>query len=376
MKKICFALACLASVPAVGQVHIWTGNGASGGWGNADNWIGGVPQSGPDTVLVRPGGFNAVPRFSVGRLVLGAGNFDGSQVAVTGSVAAHVVDFRSLSDVTIDSWIYLPGAVTIETTGFGPDDPEARAGAALQFQDLEFAGDLTIDGHVRIDGLSGFGTIRVAEGAALHYWPGLSPELPLTLFGMDVDGTLDAYQVDLGGTGTIDATDGLIALGSGVNTIGSATSGSMRVRGNLKLGRWANGGAESRFDQPAERIDVTGELDLTEAELLYDFATIWYDSGADWLDPPDGFDPPFLPTIPESFVLATYGNRVGRFESESFGLFFDDYTNFHDILVPGRIVYTSGENAGPGEIRVVLPEPGVGLLVWPGVLALMRRRGA
>ena len=261
------------------------------------------------------------------------------------------------------------------TTDLGPTDPEARYGFTPQLRDVELDGRLTIDGHVQVLQMTGRGSLRVAAGAALHGpYDGFGLDSSVVLDAVDVAGTLDARLIGLGGSGTLDASGGLLALGSAVNTLGIAFSSRMTVDGNLRLGDWANGGAEARDDplgnpDPFERVDVSGTLDLTAARLLYDPVRVYYDSAADVFDPPL---PP--PTLADSFVIVTYGNRVGAFPRDRLDVLLDDGVDFADILVPGRIVYTSGENDGPGEVLVVLPEPATATPALAGCLLLGRRR--
>ncbi len=276
-----------------------------------------------------------------------------------------------VADFDVGNWplvvppTILQDNVTIRTVGFGPFDPEARNGIVPQFVEALLVGQLTIDGNVQFVNLDGGGSIAVTEGSALH-----GPESgDLLLTSMQLDGTLTGGSFNLGGTGVLDATNGLLALGSSVNTLGVAFSGDLEVDGDLILGDWANGGAEGlppvNGANPYERIDVTGTLDLTKASLLYDEVFVSYDPLVS----------PNLPNVVQSsYVIATYGNRIGAFDQEHLDLIFG-YTQLDGRRISGKIVYTSGENDGPGEVRVVLPEPAsAGLAMLFSGIALRWRR--
>jgi hypothetical protein len=101
-------------------------------------------------------------------------------------------------------------------------------------------------------------------------------------------------------------------------------------------------------------MNVSGLLDLATASDTLRLST---------LGPP--------PTGVNSFILASYGTRIGEFDNVS-------------GLLPGMsILYTSPSNAGPGQIVLqIVPEPSAigvlsfGFLFLGSDRRIARRRGA
>lgn len=366
----------MSTYGASAQTYTFSNAGSDELWSNPANWSDGiVPVSSPNASIINPGGSNDLSGLSIGELVITDNTWGGQRVTLTSRLVfdtlANVpgVPFEYMSPIRLE------GNVAIEALGYGPSDNETRSNDQTPvILDLELAGHATVDGNLEIRGISGMGRLQIVEGAALHGMNAVSSWVDVSnkaVFSeVEVDGIVTGGDFDLGGTGTMDTTGGVLALGTGANTLGIAFSRGLSVNGNLLLGEWANGGGSGSLDpfngpSPFERIEVSATLDLTQSNLLYDSV------GVDW----DPWASPGLPSLVEdSYVIATYGNRLGELPQERLDLAIGK-EGFGGFTIPGHIVYTSDENSGPGEILVLLPEPGsVGIATVVGGLAMRRRR--
>ncbi|HQY87132.1 MAG TPA: PEP-CTERM sorting domain-containing protein, partial [Tepidisphaeraceae bacterium] len=103
-----------------------------------------------------------------------------------------------------------------------------------------------------------------------------------------------------------------------------------------------------------DRVNVTGELDLTNASIHPEsVAQVWSSN---------------VPNF-DHFVIATYGNRIGSFPQTTV-----TYSDWLPIQFEMPIHYTSPENSGPGEVWLVVPEPTSIALVALMVPIALRRR--
>ena len=313
---------------------------------------------------------NDLPGLSVGELVvnarlLGSG---GSPLRVTQRVAA-AVPTPSVWPVSDLPLILSDGVVADFPSFFGGPGFEPAVLANVTAE-----GDVTLTPQtgLMLVNSSVIGRVAVPAGASLAAYDAFIPPIagPVTLDVADgFAGTLDlSGTIVVGGDATLDLSGGRLLLAGEPHSLSFDVPTQATVAGDVRLGEWIlDGWGFDGFGPIFDRLDVTGDLDLTAATIVTRLDGIY--------DVDLSFSTPDLPPF---ITLASYGGRLGAFPDSSlnvlatlnagldFGTLFDG---------PAPIVYTSGENAGPGEVRLLLPEPaaaGVALLA-AGVLLLRRR---
>lgn len=374
--------ALLAFAPAARAVeYVWAGS-ATGAWSDAANWtVGGTPApsaptSGADTALWFPnstGGANDLAGLSVGTLRIGPAAFNtagfvgpiagftGTTVTVTGRVDLSTLTGPTYGPVVLAG----PSVVVRGTTAPPPPFDDNLIGTGVV--GLTGSGSLLVEGRVALyDGWAG--PITTAPGSTLAMFdptfggPSAAPR-PTAL---TVNGRLESSRVRLAPGGVADLRGGVVDTTNDFpSALPSSYPGSVTIEGDARLGAWFNDGANTFFGAPApDGLSVTGTLDLTDATLY---------AGLSWEMRSYAGD-----VLPAHVTLATYGNRVGAFNAgTSASIFVRDHPTPSTTVILANglfpIVYTSGENAGPGEVRIALPEPGA-LLACVGVAGFGLRR--
>ena len=369
---LCAAFLAAPPRAVAGQTFTFTG-GSTDLWSLPANWVGGVvPVSGDDNAILSAGGINDLTELRVGTLQLRPGYTYGNALAVSREVRAS--DNATLG---FGSQSYLPvtlvGDVTLRTPGFS-EQIGSIAPVLLYLDSATGGGSLGVDGLVRLgDGAPGGGgqtlppyrgDVRVRPGSVLGG-------------GGHIDGSVrNEGLLDYSGTitGNLDSRGGVFRANRNAGTLGGALASGTAVGGDVTLNEWQIDGRGGFGDVspfllplPIDRLDVGGVLDLTGATLTVPQPAS--NPQVEW----DGVTP-----LPAYFTLATYGSRVGALAQGTLPItiFLPDpsppFPNDR-IQIAGRIVYTSGENAGPGEIRVLIPEPSTAGLLAAG-LGLLRRR--
>ena len=374
------ALLCVAA-DAAAQTFAWTGGGGDALFSTPQNWADGVvPISGDGVSLEFGRGGYPTPRNDLAGLTVGtfttAGlGLDpaGSDLTVTSTLNAP--DFQYGTDL---SSLRLVGDTRLLTGGglFTGDGGDGVFGGGFYpfgvsaIIGLHGSGSLTAPDAALLFNLGYEGVVNVPAGSYLGVYSfqfqNTPPAGPSQVRLGRVEGVVD-FQGEvrlLGGSADLSgATLNLLGIPQAPE-VDAATHA--RLEGDVKLGAWFVGGSSIGYpDFTTDRLDVTGTLDLTEASFT---ANSYLFTGGHTITADD---------VPDYLTIATYGNRVGELDQHSLRTIIQ---NFGDQPYPiffigdAPIVYTSGENAGPGEIRVMIPEPTAGGLALAAGVSLLRRR--
>jgi hypothetical protein len=315
----------------------WDGGGATGNWSDPANWdpdgpppsgaaltLGGTQQNFSIQDLGNP--FNVAqlrfdPSATLGHRISG----NPLRLGVFGQI---VVENQPPPDLR--NAIFSP--VEFSFGGF-VTTPVPSFGTALRIEDLRGSGILSIDGAVSIRQANYSGPIsatgRIEYILSASTFSG-SQQIAGELYGI---ASLNFLQ------GSSLVVNGTLSPG-GAPTLDPAPNipGPMTVNGNVVLR------GELVWDRTAitqDTLDVNGTLDmdgLLEVNL-------------------------HAPTPPGQYLVGSYDNRIGALDAPAGA----NYT----------VLYTSGENAGPGQILVaIVPEPGLGMViaVLPACLARRPRK--
>ena len=379
MRTALLAVALLAA-PASGETFTWTGGGDDPMFSTTANWRGGlVPTGGDGSTVVLPGGAivqNDLAGLSVGTLEFVGSVFDPVTRATPGSLPIRVTGTVRTDGPASEVPLRLADGVALDVPNSGGFDPSQVAGLFANVTGEPGTYRLTAGSGVILTASDLAGAFDVPAGAYL----GAYETYFLDQTGPSAFDVADGFAgtLDVSGTMTVSG-DGLLDLAGGTLdlkgipvAIENDTLSAGTVVGDVRLGQWRVGGyPEYAPPLSLDRLDVTGELDLTQAIITPSrpFSPT-LDVYAASPDPAD---------VPAFLTLATYGSRVGAFANDalavSFGFENDDDgggIGFFDGLAP--IVYTSGENAGSGEVRLMLPEPAAAATFALAAAGLLLRR--
>ena len=245
------------------------------------------------------------------------------------------------------------------------------SGFSAQIDGLVASGRVVLDGPFLLSGADVTGELVIPEQTYAGFYtdgfngPSMSPSAVQV---GTIDGELDFSSSALTTPGPLDVSSGELSLRGIPIAIEEDTVVAATFDGDLTLGQWRLAGFPIYNPGVNERLDVGGTLDLTEANVT---GGVGYYVEA--VLPDD--------EVPAYFTIASYDNRLGAlpqsellFQIESWSTPSGAGDNVYRSGL-GQIVYTSGENAGPGEIRVLTPEPatlGLGAIA-AGVLLVRRR---
>lgn len=249
------------------------------------------------------------------------------------------------------------------------------SGEAARIDGLVASGNVQLEGAFLLSGANVTGGLTVPiQTYAGFYTDGFNgPSTTSSTVGFDsIDGELDFSSNALSTPGPLDLSNGQLSLRGIPIAIEQDTVVVSRYEGDLILGDWRLDGFPAYNPGVNERLDVTGLLNLEQSNLVDAPLGRGLDLRIDEVITDDD--------VPAYFTLASYGNRVGSLPESSLGWSIESWSSDPDFSYEyrsgvGQIVYTSGENAGPGEIRVLTPEPatlGFGLIA-AGVLMVRRR---
>lgn len=357
MIRSILAVLSLSTSALSAQTYTWTGGGSDLRWSNPANWSGGlVPVSSPTAAIelnnpVSNPGFGSYSDNDLNALEVGSISFNG--MAANGNAIRVHQQVRASNAPAL-----VGGMAPLELVGnvqFISDLAVPQPGVLAQVPlllDVIGSGSATFDGAWRVDGLAITGDVHVLPTGSLSAYADNHAFRSIRADGLiDMPGTL---AVSAGNV--VDFSRGTLDLGRNDSTLGSPVAQRLTIQGDLKLGKWQISGT-GQLDMLADRIDVTGTLDLIQSDLLET-------SQIDYFAFPPAQPPPYI-------VLATYGNRVGSLDSNTIDLIASVSPGYYGTF---PIIYTSAENAGPGEIRVVLPEPSILVTVAAAGLLVRRRR--
>ena len=382
MRTALLAVALLAA-PASGETFTWSGGGGDPLFSSPLNWQGGVvPASGDDVTLVLApfGRFdNDLAGLTVGTVLfdnaygpaLIAATADSLPIRVTAAVSVtNRFDGPVLADVPIE----VAGDVAFNLrVGWGshPVPSASSLGRVTGAADAT----VTVDGGVFLIAPQLAAGVRVPADSFLGVYAYDSTELitgglTASIGPAAVDGLFDVHTIlGVAGGGPLDLGGGTLRLHGIPWSLEQDTASAGRVEGDVRLGEWQVGG-DPTYARPLviDRLEVTGELDLTAAFITEGIGS---GAGVDVLAPSD--DPA---DVPPFLTLATYGSRVGTFANDALPVWvgfegLDGHVNLFDADAP--IVYTSGENDGPGEVRLLIPEPAAATLALAAAGLLLRR---
>jgi hypothetical protein len=355
------------------QAYAWTGaSGSDLNWSTPGNWAGGIaPVSSPTSrveVLIPEFGPSQVPvqdfpaGFEVGELrVGGVYAMMGNRLVVRRGIRVQHLPTPAPFWSPGGPDISLPGNATLQSELPWNSRPGEVAWAA-HFDNIDAGGDLAVSGSVRVFRLQHAGTLTVAAQSLLVL-RGAPAELA-PRGSIVVNGGLDLVGDFRFAPGArLDLSNGVLDQGRNDNTLGVPTTGSARIDGDVRLGQWFVGGVGS-FGMspypPNDQLLITGELDLSTASLHPD-SYGWADIS------------PAVP-LPPYLVLASYGSRLGSFSQTTLPVSIRDWTTGVSRFFDAPIVYTSAPGAGPGEIRLLLPEPTAASSLALAALLLLRGR--
>lgn len=331
---------CVACAHAVAETYTYVGP-YNGLWSIPTNWLdGNIPVSSADSIILDARGVHDLgDDFDVGTIYTAPGGIEGNSFSVHQLVSNQYYQpmffpaIKAIGNISLFSQFYQPNAIPA---------------VCLMIQSLHIdSSTVDITGGVFVGGLSGSGTIH------LNNWSALEAGVDDEFSHLTVTGTGE-NRLDL--LGTLRMTGGVPAdftlttldLGRQTFTLSAPTTGKLSVEGDLKLGNWIVSGQEFFNSQPGlnpvDQIHVSGTLDLTQAQI----DPIW--SGV--------FPRHEISTYGDHLVLATYGNRIGEFPQTFIPAIQVDW----DVFLPlfdMPIHYTTPENSGPGEIWLIIPEPGL-----------------
>lgn len=352
LRPVCLAALSAAS-SSFAQTYTWTGGAGDYRWSTAANWVDGlVPQSSlvstitfPET-LPGPVGYMAVndlPALDVGTIQLLGGYISGNTVRVHQRIDGGMTGINGMSDWPLE----IAGDVRLVSPTPAPV-PGSYPATVSYLSRLTGTGSATFEGGWRVDQFEFSGDLTIhATGSLMTYADSAG-----SLRSFDGDGLISMTGTFLLPPGQVaDLTAGVVDLGRNDLTLGGPIAGELAIDGDVALGGWMIYGVGFDPYPYADRLSVTGTLDLTRSHVL-DGSFV-------------GFVPPFGLPNPAYLVLASYGERVGSLDRSTIAV--DGYGQ-------SLIIYTSPENAGPGEIRVLLPEPSIIVTVAAAGLLVRRRR--
>lgn len=174
--------------------------------------------------------------------------------------------------------------------------------------------------------------------------------------------TYDRYYANTSGQADYTIVSGATLTGMG--TIGLATSADMTVAGELVPGSGAYLGLGEDGGSGAS-MTINGDLVFADggafgANFIASVAKLTVHGTLDLRSVGDRLLLHGVPDLGRTHVAIEYQNRLGSF----------------DILPAANnahIAYTSGENAGPGQVLITFPEPSVMALLVGAPLLIMRR---
>ena len=347
------ALVAGVAASASAQTHTWTGTAGDGLWSTNANWLDGArPVSSTLSTIDLTQAFFPIPTtndlgdgVNVGTLKLGVAGFRGNTLVVNAAVIAGPESTQAWS-YNDDLKLQLAGDVAF-TSSF-----PAGQRQATPIGRLTGPGTATFHGHWQVTDFSAGGMVIAPDGALTTY----SNSTPVALNTFNVAGVYDVnLTVDLPAGQLADLSAAVVNLGQGTNTLGAPVAGRAGFTGDMRLGRWVLQAVNFGNDLYGDRIDVGGTLDLRNSDVdelaYFSFASL---------------------ARPDYFVLATYGNRIGTLDISTLSIGSTNLSGPSGLTGEFPIIYTSAENSGPGEIRVMLPEPS-SLLTLTACALLARR---
>jgi hypothetical protein len=338
----CGLVVLVSCVDALQAGTTWDGGGTTANWSDPGNWDPDGPPP-PGASLTFGGTQHATSNqdlgnpFNVAQLRFDASATSGHRISGNplrlGLFGQIVVENQP--PPALRNAIFSP--VEFSLGGF-ITTPVPTFGTALVIEDLRGSGVLSVDGAVSIHSANYAGPIsatgRIEYGLGSSTFTG-SQQIAGELYGITSLNFAPGSSLVVNGT--------LSPGGAPTQDPAANVPGPMTVNGNVVLR------GELEWDRSAltqDTLDVNGTLDmdgLLQVNLL-------------------------ASTPPGQYLVASYDNRIGALDAP-----------------PGAnysVLYTSGENAGPGDILVaIVPEPALGFLtlvtlVVPAGLARRPRRGA
>jgi hypothetical protein len=310
--------------------NTWDGGGSTNNWSDPGNWDpDGLPTG---TQLTFSGGNRTLNTQDLANpYILTAITFSASAAGfdISGSPLAFpqggtITNNGSLGRQMIVSPIQVGGIVTIASAM--PVDS-----ADLGLGDISGPGGLNVNGALILSGNQTYTGATTVKGRLC--WEATSSGLG------DIDVTGEAFVA-----GTVGLAPGKRIRVSGNFEPGGGglkyDPGSAIINGDLILdAKYAWEAYPSASSSFADQLAVSGLLDLSGANAFQDFYAAFFGRKL----------------VPGSYLVATYGNRIGEFDSFT--------------AQPGaQLVYTSLENSGAGQILLIVPEP-TGLSVVAFALA-------
>lgn len=309
-KELCAVavIGAMSSIAHAGVSFTWDGGGSSANWSDPLNWSSNtVPPAGSALTFgpapVTLSNQNLANPFSVSGITFTASHtISGSAITSTGDIT---VQNNAVFGNTISAPISFPNGATITT----PVNPSF--GRALDLTNVGGAGNLTINGAVLFFGSTSFaGPVNTVGRLAVVGAVQAQSSYTVTgdFFG---DATMSfpvGSKLDVNGR----LAPGEAALPSDFGALN--IGGDVKLRGALEIELLVVGSTIT-----ADRLDVSGIFDAQGTLNLLGSSV------------PAG-----------QYLIGSYGSRVGTLTPQN-----GSYS----------ILYTSADNAGPGQIFVVVPEP-------------------
>src|SRR3954447_6545688 len=317
----------------------WTGLGTSNNWSDGANWGGGVaPSTGAAVVFAGQTRPNTIQDFAggidVGSLrfatTAGAFNIDGQPIGISSNGSVQSSAART---AVIGSELRISGPTMIST-----DVLENQNGLTLK--NVSGSGSITVQGvrgagltaDVVIGSASYTGTTIVNSGSLrIGGFARVSPYGELLIGTTTNQGDYTINHAGIGGIGTIGLrAGGKITLNGGFLSPGTGAlapdTAPLTIHGDLVFGDNSSFQAEG-FPVACDHVTVDGLLDLRGVnDHLFALVSAGTSGTA-------------------TYVLMDYQMRLGSFDS------------LQNMPANARLIYTSGEGAGPGQVIIVIPEP-------------------
>jgi len=320
-RRIISAAAILVCAQSAYAGTTWDGGGGNGSWNVPANWTGDTVPPANSFITIAP---SAQPVMTQNL----SGQYEATGMQINGgtSISGNPIQFIN---ATITSSLSTAFTFNNNVQLGGASANTIRPTAALSFGNIVFssltggAGGMIVQGDTSL----GLGGGRVIVGSASYTGPTTVEGKAVLVVNGTTSGQGD-YSVlgALAGNGNINLAAGKKVSVSGNISPGDAglpfNPGTMNITGDLVFntnGRYFFDGSPTVPD----RVNVSGLVDMSAANDTF-------------------FD--FTHPNPGSYIVATYGNRLGQFDNVN-------------IAAGAQLIYTSAENSGPGQVVLLVPEP-------------------